>query len=204
MFADASKLADLDLSSFDTSKVTNMHGMFYNMGSLNNINLSSFNTSNVTNMSEMFYMPVTKPPISNLDLSSFNTSNVTNMFRMFQGMSNLVNLNIQSFDTKKVTNMISMFYSAFMDPQNSTLDLSSFDTRNVTDMGGMFFFSKLKTIYASPSFVTTAITASPNNPFMNNTNLVGSNGTQYISPNNSSQYAHIDVPGNPGYFTQKP
>lgn len=207
MFADASKLADLDLSSFDTSKVTNMHGMFYNMGSLNNINLSSFNTSNVTDMSEMFYMPLTKPPISNLDLSSFNTSNVTNMFRMFAGMSNLVNLNIQSFDTKKVTNMISMFYSAFMDPQNSTLDLSSFDTRNVTDMRGMFFFSKLKTIYASPSFVTTAITvspASPNNPFMNNTNLVGGNGTQYISPNNSSQYAHIDAPGNPGYFTQKP
>ena len=207
MFTGVSKLADLNLSSFDTSKVTNMHGMFNNMGSLNNINLSSFNTSNVTDMSEMFSMTVTNPPISSLDLSNFNTSNVTDMHAMFQGMAYLSDLKLQSFDTRKVTNMNNMFYWAFMDPENSTLDLSSFDTRNVTDMRGMFFFSKLKTIYASPSFVTTAITvspASPNNPFMNNTNLVGGNGTQYISPNNSSQYAHIDAPGNPGYFTQKP
>ena len=204
MFAGVSKLADLDLSSFDTSKVTNMHGMFNNMGSLNNINLSSFNTSNVTDMSEMFSMTVTNPPISSLDLSNFNTSNVTNMFRMFQGMAHLSNLNLQSFDTRKVTNMNNMFYWAFMDPENSTLDLSSFDTRNVTDMGGMFFYSKLKTIYASPSFVTTAITASPNDPFMDNPNLTGANGTTWDWSKRDRVYARIDTPGNPGFFTQKP
>lgn len=204
MFAGVSKLADLDLSSFDTSKVTNMHGMFNNMGSLNNINLSSFNTSNVTDMSEMFSMTVANPPISSLDLSDFNTSNVTNMFRMFQGMAHLSNLNLQSFDTRKVTNMNNMFYWAFMDPENSTLDLSSFDTRNVTDMGGMFFYSKLKTIYASPSFVTTAITASPNDPFMDNPNLTGANGTTWDWSKRDRVYARIDTPGNPGFFTQKP
>lgn len=204
MFAGVSKLADLDLSSFDTSKVTNMHGMFNNMGSLNNINLSSFNTSNVTDMSEMFSMTVTNPPISSLDLSNFNTSNVTNMFCMFQGMAHLSNLNLQSFDTRKVTNMNNMFYWAFMDPENSTLDLSSFDTRNVTDMGGMFFYSKLKTIYASPSFVTTAITASPNDPFMDNPNLTGANGTTWDWSKRDRVYARIDTPGNPGFFTQKP
>ena len=204
MFAGVSKLADLDLSSFDTSKVTNMHGMFNNMGSLNNINLSSFNTSNVTDMSEMFSMTVTNPPISSLDLSNFNTSNVTNMFRMFQGMAHLSNLNLQSFDTRKVTNMNNMFYWAFMDPENSTLDLSSFDTRNVTDMGGMFFYSKLKTIYTSPSFVTTAITASPNDPFMDNPNLTGANGTTWDWSKRDRVYARIDTPGNPGFFTQKP
>ena len=204
MFADASKLADLDLSSFDTSKVTNMHGMFQNMGSLNNINLSSFNTSNVTDMSEMFSMTVTNPPISSLDLSSFNTSNVTDMHGMFQGMSNLTSLDIQSFNTKKVTNMKNMFYWAFMSPENSTLDLSSFDTRNVTDMGGMFFYSKLKTIYASPSFVTTAITVSPNDPFMDNPNLTGGNGTTWDWSKRDRVYARIDTPGSPGFFTQKP
>lgn len=204
MFTGVSKLADLNLSSFDTSKVTNMHGMFNNMGSLNNINLSSFNTSNVTDMSEMFSMTVTNPPISSLDLSSFNTSNVTDMHGMFQGMSNLANLNIQSFDTKKVTNMHNMFYWAFMTPENSTLDLSSFDTRNVTDMGGMFFYSKLKTIYASPSFVTTAVTISPNDPFMSNPNLTGANGTTWDWSKRDRVYARIDTPGNPGFFTQKP
>ena len=208
MFADVRKLTDLDLSSFDTSKVTTMSQMFGNMESLININLSSFNTSSVTDMSGLFWMNDTmNPQISRLDLSNFDTSNVTDMKRMFQGLSNLTELKIQSFNTKKVTNMSSMFSQSFMNPANGILDISNFDTRNVTDMTGMFSLSKLKTIYASPSFVTTAITvslASPNTPFMNNTNLVGGNGTQYISPNNSSQYAHIDAPGNPGYFTRKP
>ena len=204
MFTGVSKLADLNLSSFDTSKVTNMHGMFNNMGSLNNINLSSFNTSNVTDMSEMFSMTVTNPPISSLDLSNFNTSNVTDMHAMFQGMAHLSNLKLQSFDTRKVTNMNNMFYWAFMDPENSTLDLSSFDTRSVTDMGGMFFYSKLKTIYTSPSFVTTAITASPNDPFMDNPNLTGANGTTWDWSKRDRVYARIDTPGNPGFFTQKP
>lgn len=204
MFIGVSKLADLDLSSFDTSKVTNMRGMFSNMGSLNNINLSSFDTRNVTDMSEMFSMTVTNPPISSLDLSSFNTSNVTDMHGMFQGMAHLSNLNLQSFDTRNVTSMKAMFYWAFMDPENSTLDLSSFDTRNVADMGGMFFYSKLKTIYASPSFVTTAVTISPNDPFMSNPNLTGANGTTWDWSKRDRVYARIDTPGNPGFFTSKP
>lgn len=204
MFNGAMSLTDLDLISFDTSQVTNMHGMFKNMGSLNNINLSSFNTSNVTDMSEMFSMTIVNPPISNLDLSSFNTSNVTDMHAMFQGMAHLSDLKLQSFDTRNVTNMNNMFYWAFMDPENITLDLSSFDTRSVTDMGGMFFYSKLKTIYASPSFVTTAITASPNDPFMDNPNLTGANGTTWDWSKRDRVYARIDTPGNPGFFTSKP
>ena len=208
MFADVRKLADLDLSSFDTSKVTTMNSMFGNMFSLNNINLSSFNTSNVTDMSGLFMVSnIMNPQISRLDLSNFDTSNVTNMNRMFYGLSNLTELKIQSFNTKKVKNMSGMFARSFMNSDNGILDISSFDTRSVTEMSNMFIFSKLKTIYASPSFVTTAITVpllSPNDPFMNNTNLVGGNGTHYVHPNNSGQYAHIDAPGNPGYFTQKP
>ena len=204
MFKGARSLANLDLLSFDTSQVTNMASMFKDMGSLNNINLSSFDTRNVTDMSEMFAMTVVNPPISNLDLSSFNTSNVTNMYGMFQGMSNLVNLNLQSFDTRNVTNMKDMFYWAFMTPENSIIDLSSFDTRNVTNMEGMFFYTKAKTIYASPSFVTTAITTTPHDPFMSNPNLTGANGTTWDWSKRDRIYARIDTPGNPGFFTQKP
>ena len=205
MFADVRKLTDLDLSSFDTSKVTTMSQMFGNMESLNNINLSSFNTSNVTNMGGLFLMDLSmNPPISRLDLSNFDTSNVTNMHRMFQGLPNLTELKIQSFNTKKVKDMQGMFLRSFMNSANSILDISNFDTRNANDMTDMFALSKLKTIYASPSFVTTAITVLPQYPFMDNTNLVGGNGTHYVHPNNSGQYAHIDAPGNPGYFTRKP
>lgn len=204
MFAGTKKLANLDLSSFDTSKVTTMERMFQNMESLNSINLSSFDTSSVTSMQYMFSMNITNPPISTLDLSNFNTSNVTNMQGMFEGMANLTDLKIQSFDTRKVTNMNRMFYWTFMSPENSILDISNFDTRSLVSATGMFNYTKVKTIYVSDKFTVSHLSPSPTEMFMTNTNLVGGNGTHYVYPNNSSQYAHIDAPGNPGYFTQKP
>ncbi|WP_301390024.1 bacterial Ig-like domain-containing protein, partial [Enterococcus entomosocium] len=47
-------LKEINLSSFDTSKVTNMSYMFLNAGGLTGLDLSSFNTSNVANMRGMF------------------------------------------------------------------------------------------------------------------------------------------------------
>ena len=204
MFAGTKKLASLDLLSFDTSKVTNMVSMFQDMESLTNINLSSFDTRNVTNMSRMFFMTSVNPPITNLDLSSFNTSKVTTMERMFVGLANLQNLNVSSFDTRNVTNMEAMFYFTFVSHPNCTLDLSSFDTHNLQRADGMFNYMKVKTIYASSNFVTTNLTPNPSTIFMSTDNLVGGNGTAYAWPNYTSSYAHIDAPGNPGYFTQKP
>ena len=157
------------------------------MNSLTNINLSSFDTRNVTNMSKMFSMTSTNPPITNLDLSSFNTSQVTTMERMFEGLAHLQNLNVSSFDTRNVTNMEHMFYYTFVSHPNGILDLS-----------------KVKTIYASPNFVTTNLTPNPSNIFMSTDNLVGGNGTTYTWPNYTSTFARIDTPGNPGYFTRKP
>ena len=52
MFRDSSATT-LDLSSFDTSKVTNMYYMFYG-SSATTLDLSSFDTSNVTNTGSMF------------------------------------------------------------------------------------------------------------------------------------------------------
>ena len=204
MFAGTKKLANLDLSSFDTSKVTTMERMFQDMESLNSINLSSFDTSSVTSMQYMFSMNITNPPISTLDLSNFNTSNVTNMQGMFEGMANLTDLKIQSFDTRKVTNMNRMFYYTFVSHPNGILDLSSFDTHSLQRADGMFNYMKVKTIYASPNFVTTNLTPNPSNIFMSTDNLVGGNGTTYAWPNYTSTFAHIDTPGNPGYFTRKP
>ena len=50
-----SKITILDLSSFDTSSVTKMGGMFYLAGSLKTIYVSNlWNTSKVTNSENMF------------------------------------------------------------------------------------------------------------------------------------------------------
>ena len=48
-------LTTLDLSSFDTSKVTNMSYMFGNCSSLTTLDLSSFDTSMVPAVKYMFY-----------------------------------------------------------------------------------------------------------------------------------------------------
>ena len=205
MFKGARSLANLDLSSFDTSQVTNMASMFEDMDSLTTINLSSFDTSNVTTMNRMFFMTTGNPPITDLDLSSFNTSQVTDMERMFVGLAYLQNLNVSSFDTRNVENMEAMFYYTFVVNQNNTqLDISNFDTHNLRRADGMFNYMKVKTIYASPNFVTDNLTPNPANVFMDNSNLTGGNGTTWAWPNYTSNFAHIDAPGNPGYFTQKP
>ncbi len=204
MFEGCRSISNLNLASFNTANVTNMSQMFMDMDSLNTINLASFNTSRVTLMYKMFFMTSANPPITQLDLSSFNTSNVTNMERMFVGLANLQNLNLSSFDTRNVTNMAAMFYWTFMNPENGVLDISNFDTRSLRTADGMFHYMKVKTIYASPSFVTNALVPQPTEMFMSNTNLVGANGTTWVWPNYTSNFAHIDAPGNPGYFTQKP
>ena len=55
MFSGCSVLTNLDLSSFNTTNVTDMSYMFSGCSSLINLDLSGFNTSKVTNMYSMFY-----------------------------------------------------------------------------------------------------------------------------------------------------
>ncbi len=109
---------------FDTSNVTNMAMMFRSTDTFNQP--LDFNTANVTNMAMMFWgaRSFNQP----LD---FNTTNVTNMQRMF-GYTDFFNQPL-NFNTTDVTNMRRMFFHAksFNQPLN-------FNTSNVTDMESMF------------------------------------------------------------------
>jgi surface protein len=73
-------LFNKDISSWNTSSVTTMKGMFNDDTSFNQEDLSLWNTSNVTDMSEMF----DTPKVFSQDISSWNTSSVTTMTAMFQ------------------------------------------------------------------------------------------------------------------------
>lgn len=203
MFSHCHALANLDLREFDTSNATHMKYMFEEMTALSSLDVSSFRTHNVVDMSFMFSNWSAVPVLQNLDLSNFNTSNVVTMEAMFQGQANLNNLNISSFDTRKVTNMKDMFLSTMKNPGNGTLDISSFDTRSLTEAEAMFSGSGVKTILVSPSFTVAGLSSAPQKMFEHTSNVVGGNGTSYVWPNYNSDYAHIDAPGNPGYFTQK-
>ena len=134
MFNVCTNLTSLDLSSFDTSKVTNMESMFNECSGLTSLDVSSFDTSKVTNMNNMFKYCSN---LTSLDLSSFNTSNVTNMGQMFYGCPSLTSLDVSNFDTSKVTSMHYMFDSC---KSLISLDLSGWNTSNVTDMALMFDF----------------------------------------------------------------
>ena len=207
MFYSMSNLTTLNLSNFDTSKVTNMHYMFNGMSNLTTLDLSNFDTSKVTDMSYMFW-DINK--LTTLDLSNFDTSKVTRMDYMFRGMSNLTSLDLSNFDTSKVTNMQGMF----CDMSNLTsLDLSNFDTSKVTDMNYMFYLydhdiskDKLETIYVNNDFNTAKLTYFTE-MFKNRKRLRG--GADSFLPNPSTadkSWLRIDDPvhGRPGYFTRKP
>ena len=201
MFTQLYALKTLNLTGFTTKNVVDMNHMFNECQHLTTLDLSSFDTRNVTDMNNMFRDDF---PLKNLNLSSFNTSNVTNMKEMFRHDSTIYPLDVSTFDTRKVTNMDGMFYGTLMNPENTTLDISNFDTRSLTSALGMLQYMKVKTIYVSDQFTVNNLAPIPHQMFMGNTNLVGGNGAQYAYPNNNSDFAHIDAPGNPGYFTRKP
>ena len=145
-------ILDIDLSGFDTSRVTDMHDMFCYMINLTSLNLSNFDTSQVINMAYMFNG---MHNLTNLELSNFDTSKVAYMAYMFNGVSKLTSLNLSSFNTSQVKNMGYMFYSM---SSIASLDLSSFDTSNVTDMSGMFSSTSNLTTLNLSSFNTANVT----------------------------------------------
>ena len=116
-----------EMNLWDVSKVVDMSSMF--SGSNFNGYIYAWDTSSVTDMNEMF-LSVTE---FNQSIANWNTSSVTDMSLMFQS-AYAFNQNLSSWDTSNVTDMSYMFYNATAFNQN----LSYWDTSNVTDMTQMF------------------------------------------------------------------
>ena len=194
LFYEMSNLKSVDLSGFDTSKVTDMYSMFYNCNALTSLDLSRFDTPNVTTM---YYMFSGCSSLTSLNLESFNTSKVTHMSYMFYNCGALTSLNLKSFDTSKVINMSYMFsscskltsidvsgfntanvkYMSYMFGSCSKLtsiDVSGFNTANVTDMSGMFRSCDALTSLNISSFDTSKVT-NMSNMFQNCSSLTSLN-----------------------------
>ena len=149
---DTKNILELDLSSFDTSKVTSMAAMFRGMSKLTSLNLFNFDTSKVTDMSGMFE---DMSNLAALDLFDFDTSKVTNMSSMFENMHSLTTLNVSDFDTSQVTNMHAMFFRM---RSLTALNVSSFDTSKVTNMNAMFYGMRSLTKINLSNFDTSQVT----------------------------------------------
>ena len=152
MFSYCESLMSLDLSNFNTSNVTDMGFMFNNCSSLTSLVFNNFNTSKVTNMQYMF---LNCGSLMSLDLSSFNTSKVTSMFNMFYGCSSLTSLVLNNFNTSNVTSMDAMFSNC---SSLISLVLNNFNTSNVTSMGSMFNNCSSLTNLDLSSFNTSNVT----------------------------------------------
>lgn len=183
MFSSCTSLETLDLSSFNTEKVTNMVTMFENSKhlrslklpkgfigssvtnlkamfrgceSLTELDLSGSNSENVKAMEEMFYGC---KALSKLDLTDFKTGQVTTMENMFCDCSTLETLDVSSFNTENVTTMLGMFYNC---SSLRSLNLPGFNTANVTQMSSMFIkCSSLRSLDLS-SFNTRKVTRMQN------------------------------------------
>ena len=133
------------ISSWDTSKVTNLSYCFHGCSYLKSLDLSSWDTSKVTNLSYCFHGC---SYLKSLDLSSWDTSKVTNLSYCFQGCSSLKSLDLSSWDTSKVTDLSYCFQGCNV---SNMLDLSMLDFSSIITLhytfsgyGGGSGVSKLK------------------------------------------------------------
>lgn len=121
MFYGLKNLTEIkNIENLDTSECTDMNGMFFTCETLNLTDLSTFNTSKVTDMYNMFggisswYDPfVTNDFIKTL--KNWDVSNVMNFSQMFQNCKNLTDVsdllqwNINGNGIHKDANMQNMF-----------------------------------------------------------------------------------------------
>jgi len=117
-----------DVTTVDTSQITDMSNMFLNASDFNQ-DISGWDVSNVTDMSDMFY----GASDFDQDLSGWDVGNVTNMSWMFYAASSF-NHDISDWVVGQVTDMSVMFAVASSFDQ----DISDWDVGNVTNMGWMF------------------------------------------------------------------
>ena len=196
---DGCGLSYIDLSDFDTQKVTDMYCMFSFCTNLRQLFLTNFDTKNVRYMSGMFMGCV---QLEELYLSSFDTHNVTEMGWMFEACQKLKTLDLSSFDTQNVFKMSQMFFRC---NNLSTIDLSSFDTHNVTEMDFMFAeCPALTKIYVGDGW-TTANVEKGDAMFNYCKAILGRAGTTYDQNHTDFAYARVDGGKyNPGYLSTKP
>ena len=90
--------------------ISNCHNMFYYCTNITEIDLSNFETSRVTNMWSMFEGCSL---LTSLNLSHFDTSQVTDMEYMFSGCKNLEYINLKNFNDTKLNNGSSYYQGMF-------------------------------------------------------------------------------------------
>ena len=138
MFRECSSLTDLDLSSVDISKATDLSFMFYQCSNLQNLTLPNSNAESATNISNMFH---SCKRLIEIDMSKFNSANITDMSGLCNGCTHLKKINLSNFNTDKLTNSSTMFGSC------SALQTVIINSQNVFKMTNTNMFSSSGVAY---------------------------------------------------------
>ena len=109
-----------NLKALNTSNTTNMSHMFENFGNSSMTKLELGETFDISKVTDMHYMFYECSSLTSLDVSNFDTSQVTNMSRMFESCSSLTSIYVSEYNettgkgwtTKNVTDSDKMFTSA--------------------------------------------------------------------------------------------
>ena len=108
MFYNCNEIAEINMTNFDTSLVTDMSEMFSLCHSLNYLNVSNFNTEKVESFTNMFFKCTS---ITSINLESFTNPSAISLYRMFYGCEKLEYINIKNFEERKNMNLAQMFYN---------------------------------------------------------------------------------------------
>ena len=138
MFYGITSLISIDLSSFDTSSVTNMFSMFCRC-SLKSLDLINLNLSSLKSMSAMFSFS----SLESLNLCNLNTKSLIDMRYMFENCTSLKFLNIKNVDTSSVTDMTEIFHHC---TQLKALNLSNLNFSSLKIMKKMFSYSAIESL----------------------------------------------------------
>lgn len=202
-FSDFENLEDIDLEYLYTDNACSLRGIFQNCVKLTAVNFDTgeqgFITGNVRDMSYMFAGCAALKVIS--WGGEFDTSKVADMRYMFDGCTSLQRLDLSGFDTSRVEDLGWVFRGC---SQLRAVDLGHFDTANVQSVCAMFAGClSLERIYTCADLDFSNVTDDLG-MFYGCTSLVGGNGTPYDDGQTGVSYAHLDVEGNPGYFSRPP
>lgn len=127
LFYNNNKLVSVDVSNWDTSKVTDFIQAISLTHNLESIDVSNWNTSNGVDFFAMFDEGY---KIKTLDVSKWDMSSAKNIDWMFCRCQSITSLDLSTWDTRKVTSAHHLFAICSAE----LIDLSRIDFRQVTNM----------------------------------------------------------------------
>lgn len=141
-----------DISKWDLSSLTDASNMFNSFSNINNyLDLSTLDFSNVTEVQYMFSSSNT----DYLDVRNINLTGTTKYDYLFY-YCNGTELNLSSWDISKVTNLSNMCYYSY----HKKINLTGWNTINVTNMDYTFYSSYLEKLLIPDWDMTNATSTS--------------------------------------------